>query len=229
MNDRLLFKFLVIETILILVLAISMLLKPKQHVSNRGTSNSDTVYVNKPYKVSNPYKHITIPKTVFVFPKPDTVTIEKIVQVPGKITLNTNLGPIEYSNQFLGQYSKASKLLQLDSKDGLLNLTLFDTSGNINTYSYNFYPELYNYNYSYNYEYLTQKRKPLIKRVVPTGQVTIRPLSRMYDVDLGILYKTINTYYEIGLNTYYYPSIDNHFGIGPYIRVKYTFNGLWQK
>lgn len=186
---------------------------------------TDTIYRHTPFIPQKPLKYVSVPRYIILYPPNDTVFIEKIITTPGNLqVVYKDSSSANFNPQFLGRYPEAPKLVQMTTNRGQLELTTLSTRGTLQTTSYNFNPELYNYNYSGNA--LTYKRKPFYQNLNPTAELMVRPINNMYDLNIGIEYKTRNIQYELGMNGHYYPA--TKWGYGPYLKVKYTFD-IWRK
>lgn len=186
---------------------------------------TDTIYRHTNFIPQKTLKFLSVPRYVILYNPNDTVFIEKIITTPGNLqVVYKDSSSANFNPQFLGRYPEAPKLVQMTTNRGQLELTTLSTRGTLQTTSYNFNPELYNYNYSGNA--LTYKRKPFYQNLNPTAELMVRPLNNMYDLNIGIEYKTRNIQYEIGMNGHYYPA--TKWGYGPYLKVKYTFD-IWRK
>ena len=223
-------KHVLIEGILLFLLvglfihSISQCTEPKD-IPVVTDTKIDTIYRNSPFIPQIGLKYISVPRYVILYPPNDTVFIEKIITTPGNISVvYRDSSSANFNPQFLGRYPEAPKLVQMTTNRGQLELTTLSTRGILQTTSYNFNPELYNYNYYGNA--LTYKRKPFYQNLNPTVEFMVRPINNMYDINIGIEYKTRNIQYELGMNGHYYPA--TKFGYGPYLKVKYTFD-IWRK
>ena len=178
---------------------------------------TDTTYSKKPFKPVPQYKFIQVPKLVMFFNDPE-VRIDTVYVDSSKVHYRLPTGSIEFSHQFLLKYQNSQKLVQITTNKNTLSLTQLDKNGLIHTDKFtNFYPEVNLYNYQDGV--LTYKRKPFFQRFNIGIDVTVRPIINMYDLNIGLKYKTRKTYYEIGLNSYFHPAVDPKFGYIPYLRV----------
>ena len=191
----------------------------QKHDNNQTIVNpkTDTTYSKKPFKPIPQYKFIQVPKLVMFFNDPE-VRIDTVYVDSSKVHYRLPTGSIEFNHQFLLKYQNSQKLVQITTNKNTLSLTQLDKNGLIHTDKFtNFYPEVNSYNYQDGV--LTYKRKPFLQRFNIDIDVTVRPIINMYDLNLGLKYKTRKTYYEIGLNSYFYPTVDPKFGYTPYLRV----------
>ena len=216
-------NYYLITLILLLILTVFLaicLYKEKYKPAPVNPSYIDTVYVNRPFKSIKEYNFISMPYLVTFWADPeikiDTVYVDNI-----KVHYIIPSGHVEFNHQILVKYPESPKLIQMITSKNTLELTLLKPDGFIRTEKYNFYPEI-NY-YNYQSSGLTYERKPFFQRFEISPEIMIRPIVNMYDINLGLKYKTRKIYYEIGLNSYYYPSFELHnFGFTPYLRIGIT-------
>lgn len=219
-------KYLIFSTVL-LVIALGVLgyglylinrdPLPKPDPNNRP----DTIYVNKPFKPIPQYKFLKVPYLVTFWRDPQ-VKIDTVYVDSAKVHYAIPTGHIEFNHQFLVQYPESPKLIQMVTSKNTLEFTFIKPDGLIRTERYTeFYPEVNYYNYTDGQ--LTYKRKPFFQRFEISPELMIRPLANMYDLNLGLKYKTRKIYYEIGLNSYYYPNFGTKpLGATPYLRIGLT-------
>ena len=181
----------------------------------------DTVYVTKPFTPVKEYKFIQIPYLV-TFWRDTEVQIDTVYVDSSKVHYSIPTGHLEFNHQFLVKYPESPKLVQLVTSNNTLELTFLKPDGLVRTERYTqFYPEVNHYNYHNNQ--LTYQRKPFFQRFELSPELMVRPLANMYDLNFGLKYKTRKIYYEIGLNSYYYPILgENQLGVTPYVRVGLT-------
>lgn len=207
--------------IVIIVLETLILIKRPKVVEPKEDSRPDTVYVNKAFKPIPEYKLIRVPYTVWVYNKEKEVKIDSISVDSSQVTISIDKISYSFSNQFLAKYPEFSKLIQFTTGNNELKITQLNTNGLICTEAYEFKPELYNYNYTRGH--LTSKPKPFFQNIHPTVEILVRPIHNLWDVNLGLNYKTSIFYYEIGLNTHYYPTFENQVIFDPYLKVGAIF------
>ena len=152
----------------------------------------------------------------------DGVKMDTVYVDSSKVHYSIPTGHLEFNHQFLVKYPESPKLVQLVTSNNTLELTFLKPDGLVRTERYTqFYPEVNHYNYHNNQ--LTYQRKPFFQRFELSPELMVRPLANMYDLNFGLKYKTRKIYYEIGLNSYYYPILgENQLGVTPYVRVGLT-------
>lgn len=181
----------------------------------------DTVYKTKVFQPEKEYKTIQVPKLVVFYPK-DTVPVHRIEADLKRIDVNFGFNQLKsYSTQFLAKYPESSKLVQMLLDKNTLTLTELDSQGDISTREYRINPNLYRYNYLGGN--MTQSPQKFLKKFRFSSEMMIRPMSNLYDLNLGLGCETSFLYYEIGLNSHWYPSWEKPLGIDPYLRVRYSF------
>lgn len=220
MKKNVLFIILVVLlSILSSFLAIT-LYKERHKPSNVNPGHTDTVYVNKPFNPIPQFKFVNLPYFVTFWNEPE-VKIDTVYTDNTSIHYVIPSGHAEFNHQFLLKYPESPKLIQMTTSKGNLDFTFLKPDGLIRTESYTFYPEV-NY-YNYQNSGLTYKRKPFFQRFEISPEVQVRPLVNMYDLNLGLKYKTRKIYYEIGINSYYYPTFGPQaLGFTPYLKVGLT-------
>lgn len=177
----------------------------------------DTLYRYK-FKPIEPYKLVEVPKFVLFF-HTDTVAIKEIVHDLSHITVTLgNNQAYTYSTQFLAQYPNANKLVQFTVKSNELRLTQFNSKGQLLTDVFDFRPEFYNYVYSNGT--LTKKQKGFFQKFGLSADLMYRPISNLYDFNLGVSHKTSIFIYEVGINAHYYPAVQKQVGFDPYLRIR---------
>ena len=181
-------KYLVFIAILILTSFISIRINNHLHKPEHQVV-TDTIWVKR-FKPAVPYKIIEVPK-LFMFYRIDSVKVKEIIHDHNviQVVLGNNQ-VLNYSTQFLAQYPNANKLVQFTVKSHKLNLTQFNSQGQLYTEVYNFNPEKY------------------------------RPMSNLWDANIGLNHKTSIFIYEVGLNAHYYPTFSKIVGFDPYIRIR---------
>lgn len=88
---------------------------------------TDTVYVDKPYKVTE-IKQVTKPVTVTKY-KTDTVKVEDVKLKRDTVYVTTPNNTFLYNTQFLSQYPQAPKFLGLRNTQNQVELTYLKTNG----------------------------------------------------------------------------------------------------
>lgn len=181
----------------------------------------DTVYMTKfvPYK---PYELPYKPYKYFFFTEKETIEVEKIEVVHDTVTVYTNDSTqFQYNSQFLTQYTTASKLIQLLLDDTSLSLSLLNTQGQLSTQYFQL--DLDKFKYNYQPGGMTYEKNNFFKRLHPFGEVMVRPLNLMLDANIGIYHKTGKIKYELGLNGFYYPTVQKLPGYDIYFKLRYEF------
>ena len=222
MNKKLLVFSALLFVLSVAVLCFSWyLFNRKVPIKPDPKAKIDTVYINKPFKPVPEYRFIKVPYLV-TFWNDSPVKIDTVYVDSTRIHYVIPEGHVTFNHQFLVQYPESPKLVQMVTSKNTLEFTFLKPDGLIRTEKYGeFYPEVNYYNYQNNQ--LTYKRKPFFQRFEISPELMIRPLANMYDLNLGLKYKTRKIYYEIGLNSYYYPILGTKpLGATPYLRVGLT-------
>ena len=128
---------------------------------------------------------------------------------------------LDISSLFLTQYPKTDRLLQMLLDNNNLKLNLQNTKGEV--YSKEFKINLNSYSYNYVNNKLTSKKVSFYKKFDFFTELTVRPFNNLWDLDLGLEYKTNKFNYTLGLNGFYYPNQKKNFGSDLFLRVRYKF------
>ena len=102
-----------------------------------------------------------------------------------------------------------------------LKLNLQNTKGEV--YSKEFKINLNSYSYNYVNNKLTSKKVPFYKKFDFFTELTVRPFNNLWDLDLGLEYKTNKFNYTLGLNGFYYPNQKKNLGSDLFLRIRYKF------
>ena len=213
----------ILLSLLILSWMITLSLKVKMNKMRDDDTmpRVDTIYKTKVFQPEKEYKTIQVPKLVVFYPK-DSVPVHRVEADLKRIDVNFGFNQLKsYSTQFLAKYPESNKLVQILLDHNILTLTELDSSGDISTRKYKVNPNLYRY--SYFGGTMTKNPQKFLKKFRLSSEIMIRPLSNLYDVNLGLGRETSFLYYEIGLNSHWYPGWETPFGLDPYIRVRYVF------
>ena len=181
----------------------------------------DTVYLPRYIPVES-FKYDYQPSKYFFFTEEKEVKVDTIVYIHDTVRVfMKDSSRVDYSSQFLTQYTSASKLVQLLLDSENLSLTLFDTQGSLHTEQYNLNLEAFKYNYLNNQ--MSFQKNSFFKNIHPFAEVSFRPMNVMLDANIGIYHKTSKIIYELGLNGFYYPKLQKPFGKDFYFKLRYEF------
>ena len=182
----------------------------------------DTSYSKKPFNPVPEYKFVQVPSLVVFYPQ-EEVEIDTVYVSKKEIQfISTSGKEFSFNPQFLLQYPENSKLVQMVQHKKTLEFVFINPRGKLYSEEFTpYYPDVNLYNYQ-NGE-LTFKRKPFLQRFDFSVEAMVRPLVNMYDVNLTLNYKTRKSYYEIGLNSHYYPTLQPNIGYTPFIKAGITF------
>lgn len=210
-------KYLVFIAIIILTAVISIRINNALRKPEHQTV-TDTIWVKK-FKPATPYKTIEVPKVLYLYHL-DSVKVKEIIHDTNfiQVVLGNNQ-VLNYSTQFLAQYPNANKLVQFTVKSNLLNLTQFNSQGQLFTEVYDFRPDRYNYIYTPGN--LTSQPKGFFQKFGLSADLMFRPMSNLWDLNVGINHKTSIFIYEVGLNAHYYPTFSKLVGLDPYLRIRF--------
>lgn len=178
---------------------------------------TDTIYVEK-LNIPKPYREKINPSKVEIS-QPST-PIGQIKIIHDTIHIYSRDTIIVYNPRFLNLYPKSDKLIQLLLSENQLKLNLLSNQGL--EYSESYPLDLSQYEYNYSQNDMTIQNIPFRKRINPYSELTYRPIHNLWDIDLGIKYKTSRINYKVGVNFYYYPSY-NSLGADLFIKFGYQF------
>lgn len=178
---------------------------------------TDTIYVEK-LNIPKPYREKINPSKVEIS-QPST-PIGQIKIIHDTIHIYSRDTIIVYNPRFLNLYPESDKLIQLLLSENQLKLNLLSNQGL--EYSESYPLDLSQYEYNYSQNDMTIQNIPFRKRINPYSELTYRPIHNLWDIDLGIKYKTSRINYKVGVNFYYYPSY-NSLGADLFIKFGYQF------
>lgn len=178
---------------------------------------TDTIYVEK-LNIPKPYREKINPSKVEIS-QPST-PIGQIKIIHDTIHIYSRDTIIVYNPRFLNLYPESDKLIQLLLSENQLKLNLLSNQGL--EYSESYPLDLSQYEYNYSQNDMTIQNIPFRKRINPYSELTYRPIHNLWDIDLGIKYKTSRINYKVGVNFYYYPSY-NSLEADLFIKFGYQF------
>lgn len=178
---------------------------------------TDTIYVEK-LNIPEPYREKINPSKVEIS-QPST-PIGQIKIIHDTVHIYSRDTIIVYNPRFLNLYPESDKLIQLLLSENQLKLNLLSNQGL--EYSESYPLDLSQYEYNYSQNDMTIQNIPFRKRINPYSELTYRPIHNLWDIDLGIKYKTSRINYKVGVNFYYYPSY-NSLGADLFIKFGYQF------
>ena len=167
--------------------------------------------------------------------KTDTVWETKIIQPPkelpnevkpAKVTLpkeSQSLGGYNPGQTGMPAISPRDSLLGFNLNKNRFTLTFQNPSFGNHQSEYQIRPNEYQYTWADGK--LTAKRLSIWKRleVKPYSSLSYRPIHNLWDLEVGISFKTKSLNYNLGLNGFYYPRWQNHPGLDAQIRITYNF------
>lgn len=183
-------------------------------------NKTDTVYVNKylPSKVE--YKYITKPEEVIIYKDREVIKWDTLRVQGDTITIyKDNQIFVEVKSNFLLLYPENPKLIGFDLSNKEISLDLLSKQGKEYTEKY----KINTQNNSYRYINNQMSVKPkLISGLNITGEYYYRPLINYHDLNINLNLKTGKFTYIGGLNTYYYPRIENKLNFTPIVGIRYN-------
>lgn len=219
MNFKSFFLGIVFSLIVFLVI---LIFKKSKHNNESDITKTDTVFINKPIELEPEFKFIEVPYLVTKYLPSDTVKISKVEIKTDTLRLYYQDSTyLNISSLFLTQYPKTDRLLQMLLDNDNLKLNLQNTKGEV--YSKEFKINLNSYSYNYVNNKLTSKKVSFYKKFDFFTELTVRPFNNLWDLDLGLEYKTNKFNYTLGLNGFYYPNQKKDFGSDLFLRIRYKF------
>lgn len=183
-------------------------------------NKTDTVYVNKylPSKVE--YKYITKPEEVIIYKDREVIKWDTLRVQGGTITIyKDNQIFVEVKSNFLLLYPENPKLIGFDLSNKEISLDLLSKQGKEYTEKY----KINTQNNSYRYINNQMSVKPkLISGLNITGEYYYRPLINYHDLNINLNLKTGKFTYIGGINTYYYPGVENKLNFTPIVGIRYN-------
>jgi hypothetical protein len=180
--------------------------RQKQEISNLNAQittvvgKTDTVYINKPFKLEPSFQLTQLPRYVFIYGKNSKDNTQDNNQVHnGDSIVQVILGQKDLSLSFFKGVD--SSYYKVDYKI------------NLDDFRYNWV------NGELTYEKVKYKLK-----FIPYVYTKYRPIHSMVDLGIGLNLKTQRFQYKLGINGYYYPGLKNKIGIDPEISITYNLS-----
>ena len=181
---------------------------------------TDTIYVQEPY-VPKPPLPIPVKPLVLTIYETIPIKVDSVIIKPEYIYVHTPEDIIKYHKNFLTNFPKAPKLLDLHLNKTHIRLNTLTVDGRSQQQDFNI--DLDHYNYQYQENGLSAKRvKSDINFSFQAGY-TIRPLRNLHDLNFIMSLKTSKINYIGGINLYYYPQFEQPVGITPILGITYNF------
>lgn len=162
---------------------------------------TDTIYISKPFKYQKEYKTQVLPNYVFFYGNiwKDSTTV---ALNPDTITKKDSIVQILLSKQDLSISFFNTDLMAFSKKDFKIDLS--------------------NFNYNWVNGQLTQKKIRFKPELHPYVYTKFRPFHKLTDIGLGLSLKTPNLQYKLGFNGYYYPCLNDKFGLDLEFSITYN-------
>ena len=181
---------------------------------------TDTIISKSILKKLKPYDYETKPKTITIY-KPNIIRVDTCYLKGDTVRLETENGKIDYNQSFLTTFPDANKLIDFKIKGKDLSLSLITPKGVSLTQLFNIDPLHYNYVYVDNKLTLEPNDKWYYNLSL-YGQIIIKPLVNIYNLDIGINYKTKIFIIDGGGSFYYIPQFQKPFNLTPYLGIRYN-------
>ena len=119
--------------------------------------------------------------------------------------------------------STRDSLIGVDLNKNQFTFTFKNSSLGIHSADFKIKPD--EYHYVWVDGKLTAKRLPLVKRIklAPYTSFSYRPIHNLWDLEVGISFKTKSLNYNLGLSGFYYPRWQSKPGMDATIRITYNF------
>lgn len=179
----------------------------KLNAQSKVIGNTDTVYITKEYKPVKEYSTQLLPEYVFLYGNAWSEHKERDTQTD------------TISNQVLKEDSLVQILLSRED----LSLSFFRPSAE-GFLTQKFDLDLDNYQYNWLNGKLTQKKIGFQLKLEPYVYAKYRYFNLMADAGIGISFKTRNLQYKLGLNGFYYPSLQDKLGTDLEFSITYNLS-----
>ena len=183
--------------------------KQKQEISKLNAQSvvvgkTDTVYINKPFKYELSYKTTQLPRYVFFYGLPSN---------DKDLAIDTTNKPIQ----------KEDSLIQVILNRDEMFLSFKNTMDS-SYFKLDYKINLDEFKYNWVNGNLTRKMVGLNLKLVPYVYTKYRPIHQMVDLGIGLSLKTHKFQYKLGINGYFYPSLEKQIGIDPEISITYNLS-----
>lgn len=179
----------------------------KLNVQSIVVGKTDTVYINKPFKVEPAFKTIQLPKYVFLY---NNHSVDK-----------SDISHVSNSNSHV--ISKEDSIVQIILDRDDLSIS-FKNSLDSSYFKLGYKLNLDDYKYNWVNGNMTVKKMGSKIKLVPYVYTKYRPIHSMVDLGIGLSLKTQRYQYKLGINGYYYPGLENKIGIDPEIQITYNLS-----
>lgn len=155
--------------------------------------------------------------------KPSKVIYPKKSQSLGGQNPGQGISEENLANTRMPAISPRDSLLGFNLNKNRFTLTFQNPSFGNHQSEYQIRPNEYQYTWADGK--LTAKRLSIWKRleVKPYSSLSYRPIHNLWDLEVGISFKTKSLNYNLGLNGFYYPQWQKHPGLDAQIRITYNF------
>jgi len=182
--------------------------RQKQEISKLNAQSivvgkTDTVYINKPFKVEPAFNTLQLPRYVFFY---------------GNAGSNKN----RTDNVQSRQANKEDSIVQVNLSKEDLFISFKNTKDSSN-FKLNYKLNLDDYKYNWVNGNMTVQKIGTKIKLTPYVYTRYRPLHQMVDLGFGLSLKTQRYQYKLGINGYYYPGLENKkIGFDP--EIQFTYN-----
>lgn len=183
------------------------------YLSSQSITTPDTIFLPvSDYQEVKPFKVTVIPNKVTLFRNSDLSGDSLLIELP-----YTSIDSLDLQSS-----SKFDSISQIILKNDWLQLTTKNTlDSSYKVVKFKIDPLQYNYNWVNNQLSSEKRFKP---RINPYIRGSYRPFNKFWDLNSGIRLETKKLNYNLGINLFYYPSLQKSVGKDLEISITYKFN-----
>lgn len=189
------------------------------------TVTTDTIHKKRSdYQETKPYKNSLNPQQLIIYDESKGSRNTRLTQEGYLLTDTTSSAKVNPLSSFIGVSDPFlyDSISQIIIKNNWLELTTKNTLDS--TYKIRkFHIDTEQYNYNWLNNELTYKKKFSL-RLIPYIKGSYRPFNNFTDLEAGINLETKKFNYNLGLNLFYYPSLQRSVGKDLQISITYKFN-----
>ena len=172
----------------------------KLNKESKVIGKTDTIYLTKEFKPVKEYHTQLLPRYVLFYGSDKSA---------------------KNKTDTIKQVSNGDSLVQMLFSKNSMSLSFLNPSGNYFTEEFKL--DLDKYQYNWLNGKLTQQKTGFKLKLEPFTYIKYRFLNKMVDTGIGILFKTRDIQYKLGVNGYYYPCLQNKPGMDLELSVTYNF------
>lgn len=168
---------------------------------------TDTIYLSRKWEPIKPYKFELMPRNLIFYG----------VRKKEEKDLSYSYDSIDY------KVGSKDSLVQFTLEKDKLTLSNITSTGNYYTREYPI--DLGKYDYNWYNNQLTRNPTPhkFFHSLNPYAQLSYRPFNNLFDIGIGISFKTNRINYKLGVNGFYYPRFQKNLGWDLELSINYEF------